>query len=271
MPDIAYGDPSERLPWLSNEPPAAKAAQERTALNLRELAGWAVAGVLIVAGASYWLGTQSGPADESARPRAPATTTPDATLKLPAPEGAAQPQVAIPEMSDVAQEEAPEVAMPSANGRQVRPSRRPRLKREAPSTAALDDAVDTQTASKATPSKGVAKPAARAPAPLASRSELKLWPSRQVKGANGRLVQIGAFGSSHQAKLGWRHMQRAYPAIGRLPAVVVEARNSRGRKFYRFQIGTTSQAHSEVLCQRMAKIHYSCAVLGLPWKAKVER
>jgi hypothetical protein len=26
-----------------------------------------------------------------------------------------------------------------------------------------------------------------------------------------------------------------------------------------------------VLCQRMEKIHLSCAVVGLPWKAKVER
>jgi hypothetical protein len=66
-------------------------------------------------------------------------------------------------------------------------------------------------------------------------------------------------------------MVRAYPAMQRLPAVVVETRNSHGRAFYRFQVGTTSQAHSEVLCQRMQKIHLSCAVVGLPWKAKVER
>jgi hypothetical protein len=26
-----------------------------------------------------------------------------------------------------------------------------------------------------------------------------------------------------------------------------------------------------VLCQRMETIHLSCAVVGLPWKAKVER
>jgi hypothetical protein len=48
-------------------------------------------------------------------------------------------------------------------------------------------------------------------------------------------------------------------------------RNSRGRTFYRFRVGTTSQAHSEVLCQRMHKIGLSCAVVGLPWKPKVER
>jgi hypothetical protein len=67
-------------------------------------------------------------------------------------------------------------------------------------------------------------------------------------------------------------MVQAYPAVSHLKATVVGDRNSRGRHFYRFQIGTTSQAHSEVLCQRMEKIHLSCAVVGLTWRPKgVER
>jgi hypothetical protein len=66
-------------------------------------------------------------------------------------------------------------------------------------------------------------------------------------------------------------MVRAYPALSQLPAVVRPTRNSKGRVFYRFRIGTTSQAHSEILCQRMQRIELSCAVVGLPWKAKVER
>jgi hypothetical protein len=99
-----------------------------------------------------------------------------------------------------------------------------------------------------------------------------LWPAGQSAGAYGRLIQIGAFDSRYQAKRGWWAMVRAYPAVGKLPAVVTETRNSRGRRFYRFQIGTTSQAHSEVLCQRMEKIAFSCAVVGLPWKPRgVER
>jgi len=86
------------------------------------------------------------------------------------------------------------------------------------------------------------------------------------------MVQIGAFGTRYQAKRGWWAMIRAYPALKRLPTVVTASRNSRGRLFYRLQIGTTSQAHSEVLCQRMEKIRFSCAVVGLPWKPKgVER
>jgi hypothetical protein len=100
---------------------------------------------------------------------------------------------------------------------------------------------------------------------------LRPWPPRVTQGAYGRLVQVGAYGSTHQAKLGWWSMVHAYPAMAHLPAVVVETRNSKGRPFYRFQVGTTSQAHSEVLCQRMQKIELSCAIIGLPWKAKVER
>ena len=36
-----------------------------------------------------------------------------------------------------------------------------------------------------------------------------------------------------------------------------------GRTYYRLQMGTTSQAHSEVLCQRMRVIGQSCIVVGL--------
>ena len=97
------------------------------------------------------------------------------------------------------------------------------------------------------------------------------WNPRLVAGASGRLVQVGAFGSIRQAKRGWWFMVRDYPAMAHLPAVVRITRNSKGRAFYRFDVGTTSQAHSEVLCQRMIKISLSCAVVGLPWKAKVER
>jgi hypothetical protein len=114
------------------------------------------------------------------------------------------------------------------------------------------------------------------PAPTVPRAantqNVRLWPARESAGASGRVVQIGAFGSRIQAKRGWWHMARAYPAVKRLPAVVMETRNSRGRPFYRFQIGTTSQAHSEILCQRMQRIGFSCAVVGLPGERKaVER
>jgi cell division protein FtsN len=95
--------------------------------------------------------------------------------------------------------------------------------------------------------------------------------ARAVPGTAGRAVQAGAFGSPQQAMNGWRYVVRAYPGLAGLDAMVTTSRNSKGRLFYRFQVGTTSQAHSEVLCQRMQKIRFSCAVVGLPRSAKVER
>jgi hypothetical protein len=137
-----------------------------------------------------------------------------------------------------------------------------KMKSQSSASAAEEESTTPATTTSATHS----------PPALASARSLTLWPSRQTAGASGRVVQIGAFGTRYQAKLGWQYMARSYPGVKRLPAVVVETRNSRGRPFYRFQIGTTSQAHSEVLCQRMQKIRFSCAVVGLPWKPKgVER
>ena len=108
------------------------------------------------------------------------------------------------------------------------------------------------------------------PAPKASVAGAKeiVEPKRAKptvpSGASGRRIQIGAFGSAPQARHGWETVSRAYPGVAGLSAHVGTARNSKGTVYYRVQVGTTSQAHSEVLCQRMQKISLSCAVMGLP-------
>jgi hypothetical protein len=146
----------------------------------------------------------------------------------------------------------------------IAPPVRKVVTKEARKSGASEQQVEAQSAAKVAPPPPAAAPAAPFVLP-------KPWPPRVINGAAGRLVQVGAFGSIHQAKRGWWFMVRAYPAMAHLPAVVRVTRNSKGRPFYRFQVGTTSQAHSEVLCQRMLKIDLSCAVIGLPWKARVER
>ena len=250
----------DRLPWLADEP-------ERPAGGLRrDLAGWAVAATLLIAGASYWLGQRSA-TDFTPMP-ATHTTPRSTTVPLPAP-APAQPQVQPERIPQVESAPVPTIAVPRANAeRYVAHKRtvvRPQAKTgEAPSELEKELASEKAATSELLPAPKVTAPVAEKP--------LKLWPSRVSQGASGRLVQIGAFGSRQQAKVGWTYMARAYPGVKRLPAVVVEARNSHGRHFYRFQIGTTSQAHSEVLCQRMERIHFSCAVVGLPGERKaVER
>ena len=244
----------DRLPWLEDEAERPRPARKGPGA----LIGMAAAAMIAIAGASYWMGANSARQPTYETPpsvqRSTTTALPEAQPAQPevrqAPQGEVEPAVA-PTVSPAPE---PEVSV-----------RRPESHR---STSA-------RPARKATRTKPPARPA-NPPKPKQvgvtgkSASET-LWPSRVSTGASGRLVQIGAFGSRQQAKLGWRRMTRAYPAVGKLPAVVVAARNSRGRLFYRFQIGTTSQAHSEVLCQRMQRIDFSCAVVGLPWKTKVER
>lgn len=281
MTDARAAVAMDRLPWLTDEPrPRAMRAKH----SGRGMLGFALAGLLGVAGASYWLGT-SGTQQPVESPLAP---KPQATVKL-------------PEVSETVEPQAPIIAAPEAEPvtpapqrfetpiRRTRPATAVRPRTLSPMDIANSELANTVAEQERTQAKAEsatnetskpeapepAKPATvatPAPAKTATPQPLRLWPAQESNGADGRIVRIGAFGSREQAKLGWRRMQRAYPAVARLPATVVSDRNSRGMVFYRFQIGTTSQAHSEVLCQRMEKLlRFSCAVVGLPWKAKVER
>ena len=259
MSDSRAAGGLDRLPWLSDEP-ARKPAPAKP--RSRNLMGLAAAAVLLVAGIFFWLGTRSTTSEAPL----PFGSPPAATVKVPQGQ-AAQPQVQIASQPQVATAPAPEVRQePTPQVRIAPPPVRRVVIRE------IVRQVVTEAPKPEQPAAAAASQAASAPAKTAPRpAQLTPWPPRVVAGASGRLVEIGAFGSVAQAKQGWRHMIRAFPAVAHLPAVVRPDRNSKGRIFYRFRIGTTSQAHSEVLCQRMQKIAFSCAVVGLPWKAKVER
>jgi hypothetical protein len=256
MSRVDAAAPIDRLPWLPDEPaPPARRARRP---GLLFLAGGLTLGV---AAAGFWIGTRSVSPEEVAPRHSSGATT---TVRLP------EPRAAVPEVRPEVQEQvrfAPPEQVRPASPREVHiaaPRNQQPAKREAARPAEEQEAPAAE--------KTATNAAVAAVAPAAVPSALpKPWQPRVVKGAAGRLVEIGAFGSVQQAKLGWRYMARAYPAMTHLPAVVRPDRNSKGRVFYRFRVGTTSQAHSEVLCQRMTKIHLSCAVVGLPWKAKVER
>jgi hypothetical protein len=256
MSDSRAAAGMDRLPWLADEP-APRAMHGRA--RKRDLTGWAIAAVTLIAGTSFWLGTRSQ-TPEVAQPKSGRTLAP-----APAPQTAPAQEVRIAPQPEVTQAPVPE----------VRPERVPEVRSTPQPMVHLRHELtrppqSEQKAAEAPPDTPIttAAPAAK---PAQPSPALKPWPPRVTAGAYGRLVQIGAYGSRIQAKRGWVAMVHEYPALQRLPALIVDSRNSHGRDFYRFQIGTTSQAHSEVLCQRMQKIDLSCAIIGLPWKAKVER
>ncbi|HEV2594001.1 MAG TPA: hypothetical protein VGU01_02230 [Sphingomicrobium sp.] len=256
---------ADRLPWLADEPSLQRAQERRS----RAVLPWSATALAVVGCVGFWLGSRS--VDQAAR--LPVRhASPSMTIQLPPPSPAVSPHVQMPAPQEVRPAPAPDVKpVPPRDVRIIAP---PRLKApqavprpERVETAIASQAALPHRASTASESGIVAAPGAP-PAPFVMPLP---WNPRIFAGASGRLVQIGAFGSVAQAKRGWWFMVRAYPAMAHLPAVVRPTRNSKGRVFYRFQVGTTSQAHSEVLCQRMGKIRFSCAVVGLPWKAKVER
>lgn len=256
----------DRLPWLSDEPARPSA---RLRGGGRDLLGWLIAAIFVVAGISYWVGTRTG--GEDAVPQAVPGASRNSTVPLPEVSRAAPSEdiqrVSPPDVRPVPQ---PEVQRVTERAAPSKPSWRP-LPRTVSKTVAerVQRTVATEERDRVAAAQRGAPVSTLVPV---NTQNIRLWPARVSSGAAGRVVQIGAFGTTLQAKRGWVHMARAYPGVKRLPAVVVETRNSRGRHFYRFQIGTTSQAHSEVLCQRMERIGFSCAVVGLPGSRKaIER
>ena len=217
----------DRLPWLADE----------VVPRNKVFRWWMLPAVLalgaIVFGFSYWFGvktTQFAPPAETAANQV--------TEPLPAP--AVEP-VRVPEIEPaplpapvvVRQQQEVRIAIP-------RPERRAVARKPAEASVTAEPK------------------AAEAHKPLTFSNP---WESA---GASGRMVRVGTYASLKQGKQAWSRLAKVYPAMKKLPAVVTDLPSARnGRVYYRLQIGTTSQAHSEVLCQRMKAIGQSCVVVDL--------
>ena len=238
---------SERLPWLTDE--STRAPKD----NLPPLVLWSVLAAVLIAAASYWLGMTTGTREADADAPGPAAST---TIALPEPSANTLVEnvepAPMPEVKPVA--EPREVSLPTA--RSDRPKRRRAKRRSVLKSTPLPDDSLRGVVEKQEVTKPKTKKASTVP---------QLWPASISENAYGRVVRIGTFGSRYKAKRAWHSVMRAYPGMRRLKAVVVANPSLRnGRTYYRLQFGTSSQAHSAVLCQRMRTIGQSCVVVGLP-------
>ena len=233
----------DRLPWLADEP------KPRAARAASGLIGWIVAAVMLIASGSYWLGMRSAERDatEQADRLAPTTTVP-----LPQPRQAKPSEARSHPMPEVEPVVAPPIPIVDEQAsRRVARVEHPRAHATAPRSAA--------SKSSGTPEEVSGEKEEAAPTKVDPH---RPWPVRVKDGASGRLVRIGTFSTARQAKKGWWAIMKVNPALKRLPALVVPVQSLRdGRTYYRLQMGTTSQAHSEVLCQRMRIIGQSCVVI----------
>lgn len=229
MSDRRASTAMDRLPWLDDEPNRAN----RVLWNgLRRWAPAIVGAAILIAGGSYWLGRETAQPIEEDRPAvATELGKGEATMDLP------DAQKVVEEVVATAP---PELAQQSE---QSQPAPPPPVVRHG--------RVD------------IRRKASVSPKPVAD-NKVEFWSAMTSAGASGRMVRIGTFSNRKAAKRGWRAIIGIYPGMKRVPAAVVPLASARdGRTYYRLQMGTTSQAHSEVLCQRMKIIGQSCVVVGL--------
>ena len=229
----------DRLPWLADEREAPRRARP---------GGRTIALVLLILGVaalSYWLGTKSW------------TLFPERQAEDAASSDVA---VALPEAEqDFAEPEILNEPAPLPEATPAEPVAAPAARSESPSRP--------QTA-KPRAKSSAEKPAGEKKAEASPRVP---WPVHKVEGSAGRLVQVGTFSTRRQAKRGWNALMRVNPSLQRLPAMVVPVQSRRDNKtYYRLQMGTTSQAHSVVLCQRLRMIGQSCIVLADAVEKKAE-
>lgn len=248
----------ERLPWLTDDK-APSGKGERWLLL-----GWGMVATVLVAGTSFWLGMNG--ADLPDWRRILPASQPEATVKLPEPVTVAPaprqadpmtPQVepAMPEVEPLP-EPAP-VALPAQT--QAKPAKSTAASQRKARADRRAIKARTVTSRDSNLRRVVSKQSAR-PKPKAPR----VWTPWESRGASGRMVRIGTYRTRSEAKRAWTKLVKVYPGMKRLPAVTTDIPSLRnGRTYYRLQFGTTSQAHSEVLCQRMRTIGQSCVVVDL--------
>lgn len=243
----------DRLPWLEDETHRPAPRRSLGALP------WIALLVIAVAALSYWIGARGW--EQFAAPPNDGTPAPRSTLTLPEarrPAAAAQPDVVQPQV-----EPSPVPAPPVVRG-----TSRPRASAStSTATKVSTDAVSSDASDAAEAEAQAAEKAAPVERKLV---DFTPWPVRELEGASSRLVQVGTFKSRHQAKVGWKKLMRVNPSLQRLPALVVPVTSARnGHTYYRLQMGTTSQAHSAALCQKLRMISLSCVVVrGTPPKAE---
>ena len=231
----------ERLPWLTDDLPPRGS-------GLGAMLGWGLGATALVGALSFWVGMNAP------LPSWPggAETQPEATVRLPEPAPAdpivEDPQ-AMPQVAPVA-EPAPVVPPRAEDVRPARDVARPPARKHRIRTATVTDAR-----LKAVVKKQAAPPKPKVP---------ELHTPWESAGASGRMVRIGTYRTRAEAKKAWTRLVKVYPGMRRLRAVTTDIPSLRnGRTYYRLQFGTSSQAHSEVLCQRMRTIGQSCVVVDL--------
>jgi hypothetical protein len=227
----------DRLPWLTDDRPPRKNRTIAWAL-----AALALIAMAAVAALAYWFGLNR----YDALSRFPSERdVPKSTAPLP------EPVPVLPMDREVDLAPMPEVRQAPV-----------------PAPVVLRQQQDVRPALHSVPApRRIVKRSPEAAAPAAAVPEkqgLQFSNPWESAGVSGKMVRVGTYSTLQQGKRAWSSLARAFPGMKQLPAVVTDIPSLRdGKVYYRLQIGTTSQAHSEVLCQRLRAIGQSCVVVDV--------
>ena len=239
--------PSERLPWLHDEPPAKAAPKAARKSGAGAMWPWYLLLLLLVglvSAGAWWLSTGK----EAPAPELPA----EESLPIPVTESAPAPIEAIDEEAAPTGAEAPTSQQSEAT---VSASRSRTIARQVSSRSSAASADELRRGVFPADDFAVAPPQGKAPPVVVNPN-----PDR------GRVVQLGAFPTRRQAEDSWKRITRRYPYIATKPRMIntVDVRalgGGRPTRMYRLQFGTSSQAQSVVICQRLERAGHSCVVV----------
>nr|WP_314442893.1 SPOR domain-containing protein [uncultured Sphingomonas sp.] len=248
--------PTERLPWLHDEPPAGAATAAQVARKKPALPMWPWYLLLLVlvgavAAGAWWLST----AEEAAPPQLPAEQS------LPIPATTVEPSQAdeSEQVATIAEQPTGVPATPTIQRPRPRPSTPVASDRvaEAPLPATAEDEEGGRGRSLFPADEPAAAPPPAVPNPVAAYNP---------RPYAGRVVQLGAFPTRAQAEASWKRITRRYPYLASKPKMVntVDVRSiggGRPTRMFRLQLGTSSQAQSVVICQQLERAGHSCVVV----------
>lgn len=246
--------PTERLPWLGDEPPVKAAAgvpQRRSGW----MWPWYLLFLLLIAAVgagAWWLST----GEEAPPPELPAEQSLPIPVTKAVPEGSSSQDAALG--SEEPPPQAPDAGT-AAIGAEPRTMPRSNERRRAVAPAARPSARNEgRPVRRIVPAD---EPAAAAP--VIEPSPVVAYSPRPYV---GRVVQLGAFPTRAQAEQRWKRITRRYPYLATKAKMVntVDVQGlggGRPMRMYRLQLGTSSQAQSVVICQQLERAGHSCVVV----------
>ncbi len=241
----------ERLPWLEpyRDGKAAKVAPAKSKSRGGMMAAIGALAVLVAAGGGYIVG-QRGPVAVTPAAEIAVKNEVVAPVTAPAPAPVIAEPVAVPAATP---KPVARVAQ-SAPHRAIRKTVRQRKIRNAGIESAHLRAVRTAQEPRT----------ATAPvAPVAPRVTTRPWPKMPSPGPAGQVIQLGAFKNPARANAALRLRLARYPALGRMPRVVVPViTRPRGQILYVLRLGTTSRQQSAIVCKNLRASGDHCLVIG---------